>query len=342
VEDLPPDSVSRTSTSGTTGTSGARTRLWRAVAVAAALIALPVFATPGSASALRAGAGTQAGAPGAAGANVAYRDPARDLDALDRKAAKLAKQYRGGLAELDVARQSARKAAAEARDLNARLTAARRLVANIAATNYMTTPQDPAIAMFGDGDPRAVLDRAAIINHMARDKSEQVRAVGTLAARAQAAQRKADQRVAKAKKLVAELERNRRKVQSLINKFRPQSRVTGGSGLTSRMVRVRNEIDRRYGPFRSIGCFRAGPPDHGTGNACDFMVSFGTMPSASSAAQCDRVGEWVMSNASRMGIKYVIWKQRIWDVRTGGGWRTMEDRGSVTQNHFDHCHVSVL
>jgi hypothetical protein len=38
----------------------------------------------------------------------------------------------------------------------------------------------------------------------------------------------------------------------------------------------------------------------------------------------------------------VIWRQRIYDMRGSGGWRQMEDRGSVTQNHYDHVHVSVL
>ena len=30
------------------------------------------------------------------------------------------------------------------------------------------------------------------------------------------------------------------------------------------------------------------------------------------------------------------------DMRGSGGWRQMEDRGSITQNHYDHVHVSVL
>jgi hypothetical protein len=50
----------------------------------------------------------------------------------------------------------------------------------------------------------------------------------------------------------------------------------------------------------------------------------------------------VIDNAGRLSLMYVIWKQRIWDTRSGGGWRQMEDRGSVTANHFDHPHVSVL
>lgn len=38
-------------------------------------------------------------------------------------------------------------------------------------------------------------------------------------------------------------------------------------------------------------------------------------------------------------VDYVIWRQRI-NTRDGRGWRMMEDRGSITQNHYDHVHVS--
>ncbi len=34
---------------------------------------------------------------------------------------------------------------------------------------------------------------------------------------------------------------------------------------------------------------------------------------------------------------YVIWRQRYND---GSGWDPMEDRGSITANHYDHVHVS--
>jgi hypothetical protein len=66
------------------------------------------------------------------------------------------------------------------------------------------------------------------------------------------------------------------------------------------------------------------------------------MPSASARAHGDAVAQYAISNASSLGVKYVIWRQRIWDVRSGGGWRAMEDRGSVTANHYDHVHISVL
>ncbi|MBS2016883.1 MAG: SH3 domain-containing protein [Deltaproteobacteria bacterium] len=51
----------------------------------------------------------------------------------------------------------------------------------------------------------------------------------------------------------------------------------------------------------------------------------------------DRLAEFAVANRAKYRIDYVIYRQRI---NSGTGWRTMEDRGSITQNHFDHVHVS--
>jgi hypothetical protein len=53
----------------------------------------------------------------------------------------------------------------------------------------------------------------------------------------------------------------------------------------------------------------------------------------------DRVAEWAIANRTKHRIEYVIYRQRI---NFGEGWEAMEDRGSITQNHFDHVHVSFL
>ncbi|MFG2090698.1 MULTISPECIES: hypothetical protein [unclassified Spirillospora] len=117
-----------------------------------------------------------------------------------------------------------------------------------------------------------------------------------------------------------------------------------GNRMTPRMRAVVLEIARLFGPFPVIGCHRstADAQDHGDGRACDFMESTGgRMPSAGALRHGDQVAAYAVGNARRLGISYVIWKQHIWNVR-GGGWRPMEDRGSLTQNHYDHIHISVL
>ncbi|KAF4534501.1 uncharacterized protein LTHEOB_3309 [Lasiodiplodia theobromae] len=57
------------------------------------------------------------------------------------------------------------------------------------------------------------------------------------------------------------------------------------------------------------------------------------------------IAEWAMRNHGSLKLTYVIFGQRIWNpsrdaVGPWSGWRKMEDRGSVTANHWDHVHVS--
>jgi hypothetical protein len=72
--------------------------------------------------------------------------------------------------------------------------------------------------------------------------------------------------------------------------------------------------------------------------ALDFLTSdvYGKVPSDNHAFG-DRLAEFAVANQAKYRIEYVIYRQRI---NLGSGWRAMEDRGSVTQNHFDHVHVS--
>jgi hypothetical protein len=59
----------------------------------------------------------------------------------------------------------------------------------------------------------------------------------------------------------------------------------------------------------------------------------------SDSAKGDAVAQYVIDNAARFGVEYVIWEQRIFLIG-GSGWTAMEDRGSITANHYDHVHVS--
>ena len=53
----------------------------------------------------------------------------------------------------------------------------------------------------------------------------------------------------------------------------------------------------------------------------------------------DDVANYAVNSMGNHKISYVIWEQQIygdWDHQ----WKQMEDRGSVTANHYDHVHVS--
>jgi len=104
-----------------------------------------------------------------------------------------------------------------------------------------------------------------------------------------------------------------------------------GLGLGGSASAVCSAVRSLFGPL-SIGGYRAGDSgDHGAGKAADIMVD--------NFAEGDAIAAFVMAHAGELNVKYVIWKQRIW--HPGGGWKAMADRGSPTQNHYDHVHVSV-
>ena len=55
----------------------------------------------------------------------------------------------------------------------------------------------------------------------------------------------------------------------------------------------------------------------------------------------DAICDWLIANHEVLKIKYLIWRQQSWSPQRPY-WRPMADRGSDTDNHFDHVHISVL
>ncbi len=72
--------------------------------------------------------------------------------------------------------------------------------------------------------------------------------------------------------------------------------------------------------------------------AIDILASdvYGDRPTDDNALG-NTVADFALAHQAENGITYVIWMQRI---NLGDGWKAMEDRGSITQNHYDHVHVS--
>jgi hypothetical protein len=265
------------------------------------------------------------------------------VERLTGQIKQLERQYRGEIKELRDSRLAAQRALGKSSDLTGELAASRALIAQIAAAQYMTSGIEPSMAILTTNDPSRVLDSATLADHLSRNYAARVRQIQTLIEQEQQASKEAKAKIAKLERTVADLNRQRSRIEKLIKKYKPESPVIGGSGLTARTVTMRIEIDREFGPFPAIGCLRAGDSgEHGKGRACDFMESTGgNMPTAERQAHGDRVAAYAIQNSSRLGIMYIIWKQRIYDLRRPG-WRMMENRGGVTANHFDHVHVSMF
>ena len=272
-------------------------------------------------------------------------DSAATLARLEARAAKLVRQYRGQLASLTDAAAAATAATDRALLLGRQLGNAQRQIGRLAAASYMGGGLDRALALLAGGDPQRTLDRASMIEYLAQQGSAAERRLQLLVVAENRAGQAAQAKVAGLRRLLATLVSQRRTVERLLARFRPQSPVIGADHLTPRMIQVRDEIDRRFGPFVAIGCYRPGTDgEHPLGRACDFMLSSGgVMPSASNVQLGYDIAAWAQANASRLGIMYIIYRQRIWDIRmASSGWVAMQDRGSITANHFDHVHISVF
>ncbi|MFD0684193.1 coiled-coil domain-containing protein [Actinomadura fibrosa] len=306
-----------------------------AVALVAIATAVPLAGAP---------VPSEASVPAAAAALAADPGDSGRFARLNKQIAQLDKAYGGDLAKLKDAQYAVQQALAKSRDLQSDLTEARGLVAQMAATQYMTGGQDPAISVVASDDPSELLGNVTLVSHLAQNKAAKVEQIQSLVSQQDQARKQAQQKIAELQKEIKDLLAQKTRIRNLVKKYKPESPSVGMGGVTPRMLKVKNTIDLEMGPFPTIGCVRTtgDPQDHGTGHACDFMVTTGgVMATGSAQSLGDRTAAYAISHASALGIKYIIWRQRIYDLRSPG-WRAMENRGGVTANHYDHVHISVF
>ena len=111
------------------------------------------------------------------------------------------------------------------------------------------------------------------------------------------------------------------------------------AGLQPQTAAFKEEIANLFG-ITSFSGYRPGDSgDHGKGLAIDFMVPV-------SSALGDQIADYAIQNMATRGINYIIWKQRFYapyPSKYGPAytWNPMPDRGSITENHYDHVHVSM-
>lgn len=110
------------------------------------------------------------------------------------------------------------------------------------------------------------------------------------------------------------------------------------AGLKPQTSSFKEEVASAFG-ITSFSGYRPGDPgDHGKGLAIDFMVP-------ASSVLGDEVAQYAVNHIGDRGISYIIWKQQFYApfqniYGPANTWNPMPDRGSVTENHYDHVHVS--
>ncbi|TMR07876.1 hypothetical protein ETD86_50205 [Nonomuraea turkmeniaca] len=285
----------------------------------------------------------------------------KELDTLLKESDKLITDYYNSR----IAHQKAEKAEKSARE---KLAAAQEVynqnsteLRAMAVAQYTGTEPSQVAMLSGAQDPSTLLGRMALVQHLVALQEARLQGFAQVRDDRQQAQDEAAARAGDLDRTVGELEARKKKAERQIERIRdkidqlhkaPGMRSDGtfvpqlpqGSDhITPRMALVKQLIQDRFDVPYGIGCYRAiqDGGEHPLGRACDFMLSRGgAMPSAEELKRGDQIANWAIKNAKRLGIMYIIYRQRIWHVRTGA-WRTMSDRGGNTANHYDHPHISV-
>ncbi|GAA2491652.1 coiled-coil domain-containing protein [Winogradskya humida] len=109
--------------------------------------------------------------------------------------------------------------------------------------------------------------------------------------------------------------------------------------ITPRTYHMYKEV-KKAGFNRFVGCHRNGGPfEHPKGRACDWSLQksgFAPWHNQDTREYGNEVMAFLVRNADKLGILYVIWNRMIWFPATG--WKNYHG----PSNHTDHVHVSML
>jgi hypothetical protein len=289
----------------------------------------------------------------------------KELTQLQKQSETMITEYYAGRVELQKVQKVEKVARSNLRRAQQDFEHAAAEIRLLAAEQYRTGGIGAASTLVGDADPTAMLNQLALTQQILNEQGAKLQAFIKVRDAHRRAQTSAEKRTIELRASLKELDAQKDRAEKLIDRIKdkidllyptPGARSADGTwvpqlpsgpdNITPRMRLVRLLIAQRFGPQFGIGCYRAdggiqGGGEHPLGRACDFMLSRGgAMPSAAETQRGNEIAEWAIKNAQRLGIMYVIFRQRIWHVRTGA-WKTMSNRGGTTANHYDHPHISV-
>jgi hypothetical protein len=118
----------------------------------------------------------------------------------------------------------------------------------------------------------------------------------------------------------------------------------GNGCITPRTLNAYQQA-RAAGFKRYTACFsQRSSGEHPKGRACDFSAASGGFENVNASGGDRRYGDnlaaYLVKNASRLGVLYVIWYRQIW--HPGGGWSSYSGSGGPNATHTNHVHLSVI
>ncbi|MEU9507021.1 hypothetical protein AB0D32_12150 [Micromonospora sp. NPDC048170] len=245
-------------------------------------------------------------------------------------------------------------------------------VSQIAAQSYRTGRIGAVSMLLDTASPDSFVQRAAALDELNLVNSKKLAEVNAVKNRAEQAKLALDAEVREQQKLTNELNRETKEAkkalalvggngltkgkvvaESPVARMAPGRTANGDwkplsctendpttSGcITARTLHMYNEVKRaKFNRF--VGCYRSGGPyEHPKGRACDWSLQrsgFSPWHNDDTFMYGNNLTAFLVRNADRLGIYYVIWNRQIWFPATG--WSSY----SGPSNHTDHVHVSLL
>jgi murein DD-endopeptidase MepM/ murein hydrolase activator NlpD len=127
----------------------------------------------------------------------------------------------------------------------------------------------------------------------------------------------------------------------------PDTGLPSELGLTPDALRVLRCVASQWSQLRSFQGLDQQTRDHQEGRAVDVMLPDGGAGTGKKLG--DAVASWVVANHVALGVQYVVWSNRIWNVdHASSGWQPCgsqpdcsDGSGSPAAFH-DHVHVTVF
>ncbi|MFD2763604.1 coiled-coil domain-containing protein [Micromonospora eburnea] len=280
--------------------------------------------------------------------------------------------YLQAKAKLEKSKKRQLQLAIEVRAAQAELDALRPQVGQVAAQSYRTGRIGAVAVLLESNSPDSFVQRAAALDELNLVNGQRLAAINAAKTRAEQAKLALDAEVREQEKQKNAMAREKVAAEKalalvggkgftggLVSATSPVARIGPGrtadggwkpescsaddpttSGcITPRTLHAYKEV-RRAGFNRFAGCYRPGGPwEHPKGRACDWSLQnsgFAPWHNNDTRMYGNNLAAFLIRNADRLGIYYVIWNRQIWFPATG--WKSY----SGPSNHTDHVHMSLL
>ncbi|GAA2709957.1 coiled-coil domain-containing protein [Micromonospora olivasterospora] len=282
------------------------------------------------------------------------------------------REYSQAKAKLTKSKQRQQQYALEVQRAQDELEALAPQVSELAAQAYRTGRVGAMAALLESRNPDSFVQRASALDQLNMINAQKLAKVNAVKTAAEQAKLALDVEVREQQKQTAIMAKKKYDAEKalalvggegftggLVNATSPVARMAPGrtadggwrpescsekdpttSGcITPRTLHAYREV-KRVGFNRFVGCYRPGGPwEHPKGRACDWSLQrsgFSPWHNNDTRMYGNNLAAFLIRNADRLGIYYVIWNRQIWFPATG--WKSY----SGPSNHTDHVHMSLL